>query len=147
MAGNLYKILRKFSRSIKPLGITVILFWSPEYLGYDNKTRFTVVYWTGKIMLWMAVSAEIHAIHHDEALWIQQFVMHIICKGCDLLESWMNAKLLLLCSTDVVRTQFTFCCYPGSQYICASLKSYTNKTKLMPKFTQATKKLSSSWQI
>lgn len=120
----------------------VFLFWTPEYFQYDKKPRFTVMLRT----LWMAVSAAIHTIHNDEALWIQQFFMHIICKGCDLSKSWMNAKLPLLCSTDAVRTQFMFCCYPSFHYICTPFKSYTNKTKLKPKFTQTTNKSAFSWQ-
>lgn len=101
-------------------------------------------------MLWMAVSAEIHPVHNDEALWIQQFVMHIICRGSDLLESWVTVKPLLLCSTDVVGTQFTLCYFPSFQSICASLRSYFNQTKLMPEFTPNTTKLSFpffSWSI
>lgn len=38
VAGNVYKILRKFSWSINPLDITVILFWSLEYFHCDNMT-------------------------------------------------------------------------------------------------------------
>lgn len=53
----------------------------------------------------MAVSAGIHPVHNDEALWIQQFVMHIICRGGDLLESWVTettAAVFSRCSWDTV---------------------------------------------
>lgn len=140
-AGNLYKILRKCRRSISS-GVMVILLWSPDDFQPDNKIRLAVMYWTGNMMLWMAVSAEIHPVHNDEDLWMQQFVMHIICRGGDLLESWVTVKPLLLCSTDVVGTQFTFHYFPSFQSICASLRSYINQTKLMPEFTPTTTELS-----
>lgn len=116
--------------------------WSPAYFQSDNKFRLAVMYQTGNMMLWMAVSAEIHPVHNDEALWIQHFVMHIICRGGDLLESWVTVKQLLLCSTDVVGTQFTFPYFPSFQSICASLRSYTNQTKPMPEFIPTTTELS-----
>lgn len=46
----------------------VILFWTTEYSQYDKKPRLTVMYGTSKIIPGMAMSAEIHTIHNDEAL-------------------------------------------------------------------------------
>lgn len=129
MAGNLYKSIRKHQSSHYH-GDFVLNYWIfTAWQKAQTQQSCTELVKSYREWLCQLKYTLFIMMRH----WIQQFVMHIICKGCDLFKSWMNSKLPLLCSTDAVRTQFTFCCYPSFQYICAPLKSYTNKTKLMPK--------------
>lgn len=143
VAGNVYKILRKFSWSINPLGITVILFWSLEYFHCDNMTI-----WPDS----QSCTELVTRCEQQRQLQSTLFVMMRHCEYSSLL-CILFAKGVTSWKAEWMRN---YCCYVwqmrlghSSCFVVIQVFSTfvlhwrvtPTKTKLLPKFTPTTNSL------